>query len=194
MIKEYYSRLFWGLLITFFDIRFNEFNLLPDFVGYIIIFSALGGLTNYHDIFKKARPLAFVLIFLTIPDLYRGDPNLLAGAEGLLSYSMLEMGVNMISGIIELLLAYYIFEGTRILAVERELKELAQQCHSRWKAYLIIRFLLLLGQPFIWNVPQGIILGGWILLGIGGFIIQILFIALIRTGSEEFHEDFTELE
>lgn len=65
-----FNRIFWGLLFVVLDIRISSLDLvLPDFVGYILIVSGLSRLTPYHQWFRTARILAFILIFVSLTTL-----------------------------------------------------------------------------------------------------------------------------
>jgi hypothetical protein len=63
--------IFWGLLLVVLHIRVGGLELLPDFVGYLLIFKGLGNLSSAHPYFRKARPFALVMIFLSIPSMFR---------------------------------------------------------------------------------------------------------------------------
>jgi hypothetical protein len=62
--------IFWGLLFIVLDIRINTIDLiLPDFIGYILIFTGLTLLAPEHGSFRKARVFAVVMFFVSIPSL-----------------------------------------------------------------------------------------------------------------------------
>ncbi len=64
--------LFVGLLITLLDFRLNNFNLLPDVLGFAIVFVVSLQLTHYSQHFRRAAGFAIALIiafFLKFSDL-----------------------------------------------------------------------------------------------------------------------------
>lgn len=52
------SQIFIGYILVFFNIGINGFDLLPDFIGYALIFVGLGRLATESENFAKARPWA----------------------------------------------------------------------------------------------------------------------------------------
>jgi hypothetical protein len=70
MSREGFNNIFWGLLFVVLDIRINAIDLiLPDFMGYILIFKGLTLLAPEHRGFRKARVLAVIMFFVSIPSL-----------------------------------------------------------------------------------------------------------------------------
>ncbi len=58
-----------GSLIIFFDFRINGFNLIPDFVGYILITMGLSKALQLDEKFKRAQFFAIAMIVLSIPNI-----------------------------------------------------------------------------------------------------------------------------
>ena len=78
MRREGFMSIFWGLLFVILDIRIGSFDLiLPDFIGYILIFKGLTVLAPEHGGFRKARVFAAIMFFLSIPSLIEmgSDPK-----------------------------------------------------------------------------------------------------------------------
>ncbi len=70
MQKNASRRILWGLVFVLFDIRFNSIDLiLPDFIGYILIAQGLREFVTAQRAFRKARYLAILMIFLSLPNL-----------------------------------------------------------------------------------------------------------------------------
>jgi len=67
-----FERLFWAFLF-FFDFRLGINNvhvdIIPDFIGWILIASALGWILELHSEIKELRTLSHWLIFLSMFDL-----------------------------------------------------------------------------------------------------------------------------
>lgn len=69
-MKVGFNRIFWGLLFVVLDLRINSIDLfLPDFVGYILIFSGLGLLAPHDKWFRWTRVMAILMIFFSLSDL-----------------------------------------------------------------------------------------------------------------------------
>lgn len=69
MRREAFIKIFWGLLFVVLDIRISSIDILPDFIGYILIVKGLTLLAPEHRGFRKARVLAIIMIFVSIPSL-----------------------------------------------------------------------------------------------------------------------------
>src|SRR5687767_1975423 len=70
MRREAFISIFWGLLFVVLDIRIGSIDwILPDFIGYILIFKGLTSLAPEHRGFRTARVLAVVMVFLSLPSL-----------------------------------------------------------------------------------------------------------------------------
>lgn len=54
-------QIFIGYLFLFFNFEINGIDLLPGFIGYILIFAGLGKLKNESIFFQKARPWSIVM-------------------------------------------------------------------------------------------------------------------------------------
>jgi len=70
MRRNAFTSIFWGLLFVVLDIRIGSIDLiLPDFIGYILLFQGLTALAPDHRSFRTARVLAAVMIVGSLPSL-----------------------------------------------------------------------------------------------------------------------------
>lgn len=68
MRREGFNGIFWGLLFIVLDIRIDAFDfILPDFIGYLLIFNGLRPLAAEHRGFRRAGVLAAVMVFISLP-------------------------------------------------------------------------------------------------------------------------------
>ncbi len=58
-----------GYVLVFFHITINGFDLLPDFIGYALIFIGLGRLAAESENFTKARPWALGMSLWCVVDI-----------------------------------------------------------------------------------------------------------------------------
>jgi hypothetical protein len=76
MRREAFISIFWGLLFVVLDIRIGSIDLvLPDFIGYILIYKGLTSLAPEHRGFRAARVLAATMFFVSIPSLVEMSGN-----------------------------------------------------------------------------------------------------------------------
>jgi hypothetical protein len=66
MPRQSYSRFFWGLLLVILDLRLNRLDVLPDFVGHIIISLAASRIASLSPAFQRVVLPAATLAVLDI--------------------------------------------------------------------------------------------------------------------------------
>ncbi|KIL36721.1 hypothetical protein SD71_06930 [Cohnella kolymensis] len=66
-----FRELFWGFLFLF-DFRLNGIDILPDVIGYFVLYSGLVKLEVYSSHFTSSSRLMILLAFLALPDIYSG--------------------------------------------------------------------------------------------------------------------------
>jgi len=74
-----FIRIFWALLIIIIDLRIGgsyRIDVLPDFLGWIVIFSALGWMEDVHPSVRTIRMLTAAEIFVSLFELVeRAQPH-----------------------------------------------------------------------------------------------------------------------
>lgn len=70
MIAKRFNQIFWGLILVILDLNINNFDLLPDFVGYILVAVGAGGLKAISLRFATASTLSWVLMCLSLLGLF----------------------------------------------------------------------------------------------------------------------------
>ena len=79
MIKQI-GYIFWGLLLVILDFKLNQFDILPDFIGYILVAVGSGGLMAASSQFAIARNSCWALVALSLVGLVlRGDLGAILG-------------------------------------------------------------------------------------------------------------------
>ena len=186
MFAAAYRRMFLGLLLVFLDFRIQFIDILPDFLGYILVYQALGKLTAQHPYFSKGKPFALVLVFLSLVTIIEPpNSNLLENSlnEQQLGWILVGQG----NLILDLFLFFWLCQGICLLATERGLDVLREKATFRWKFYLIVTSILLVYTPFTLNLDPA-----WNMLMIVflvlQFIILLLLLGLIRTAQRELAE------
>jgi hypothetical protein len=61
-----FGQIFWGLLLVILDLQFNEFDVLPDFIGYLLVAVGCGGLVGLSGRFSTAKTLSWILVVLSL--------------------------------------------------------------------------------------------------------------------------------
>jgi hypothetical protein len=137
-----FGQLLWGFVFLF-DFRINGFDILPDAIGYLLIYMGLNWHKEPSSPFHKAQMLIIPLLFLSIFDMFPG--GLLNGAGG---WSTL---LRLAYRILDLMAVYQICLGIQRLAEARGDFALAQMARTRWNMYFIVGLLALFPVIFLWS-------------------------------------------
>ncbi|MDP5275580.1 hypothetical protein [Chengkuizengella axinellae] len=166
-----FNRIFWGILF-WFDFRINDFDILPDIVGYILIFSGLSLLLQQNSHFISAQKLSIPLIVLSIFDVITLN-------IGFLGYFIF-VGFT----ILNLLLVFHLCKGIEVWARFNAQYQLADLAMNRWKIYFIVSVvgaalvtgaLIILPLAFLLIIP----------LLIANIIAIILLLTLMKNAQKE---------
>lgn len=66
MIRKALSEAIWGYVFLYFNLNIGTVDLLPEFVGWILLLSAVRGLEKERRDLKLLRPFAHVMIVLSV--------------------------------------------------------------------------------------------------------------------------------
>jgi hypothetical protein len=61
-----FGQIFWGLLLVILDVRISRIDILPDFIGYILVAVGCAGLSGASRHFSVASVLSWVLAVLSL--------------------------------------------------------------------------------------------------------------------------------
>lgn len=180
MYESAYNKLFWGMMFIIFNIYLGAINILPNFIGYILIISALDTLVNQHEIYRKGKIPAAILIVITLKDIVNiENANLLNGE--FINPWLLAIGT--VERLLNLYLMYIICKGIYLLADERFIMELKHSAKDRFKAYLLISVISLFYTPFSLNLSRDINTS-MVLIAIINIIINLFLAGLFRKSKE----------
>jgi uncharacterized protein YhhL (DUF1145 family) len=174
MYESGYSRLFLGMMFIIFNINIGAINLLPNFIGFMLIFSGLGILAVQNKFYEKGRIPAVILIIMTLKDIINyGNVNLLDKAFEMKNLLLSALGV--VELLITIYLIYIICKGINLLSDERGLIELRDSARVRFNFYFVISVVLLFFTPFSINLSKSVNLFMALVAIIN--LIALLFIA-----------------
>lgn len=156
-----YEKIFWGLLISIFDINLGPINILPDFIGYFILGSGIYKL--YEEFvckeFKIANSLAnFLMVYsLFMSVLNYGFSSNLIGTD--LNSNpikqIIDMGLAIFVSSIILIMAFNIISGTISLYKEREQNTEANDLVKTQRNYTVMYIIGLMLEGIFLNISNG---------------------------------------
>jgi len=131
-----FRRIFWGLVFVVLDFRIDDFDLLPDFIGFAIIASGLGLLVPLSLRFHTARIMAMFLVVFSLATLIRFTGGTGSGTPfGGWFYFQL------IVDVIDITMIWQLCSGIIDLARERDLEDLALRANTRRALYVGLQLM-----------------------------------------------------
>ncbi|NDI36167.1 hypothetical protein [Chengkuizengella sediminis] len=166
-----FSRIFWGI-IFWFDFRINGFDILPDIIGYVLIFSGLKLLLHINTHFISAQKISIPLIVLSMFNIFEIN----FGIFGFLIFVSFT--------ILNLLLVFHLCKGIEVWAKYNGRYRLADEATHRWKIYFVLTVVaavLMMGSLVL--LPIALLLV--IPLLIANIIALILLLTLMKNAEKE---------
>ncbi len=171
-----FGSIFWGFLFMF-DFRIQGVDILPNFIGYLFMYSGLGNLSSYNSEFGNAKKYSIPLVVLSLFSLYQ-----VQNPVGQVMIDPLSLGlffVGIIVTVLDLLLVYHLCLGIINLAKDQPNDALQELAYHRWKHYLFFKvifaiwFSLGVVAPFLLAI-------GFIPMFIYSIAVLVLMMALMR--------------
>lgn len=172
MYAKGYSRLLLGMVFLTLDINIAYINILPDFIGYIFIYSGLDILTSQQKLFERGKIPAAILIILTLKDIWH-DPNNNILTGQLANFGLLSMLLSTAVIIIRIYLFYVICDAIYKLCEERGLDDLMNKTITPWKFYFGISVIYLFFLPCSLNLNIEIKIAAFLFIGFVQICISI---------------------
>lgn len=168
-----FTKLLWGFVFLF-DFRLNGFDVLPDPIGYLLIFLGMTALMDFFIVFKNIRWIAIVLLFTSIPDVFQQQGVAFNTSTGM-SYDIgFLLFISLISTILHLILLYTIFISICYMARKYGFNDLADLSRLTWILTLVGSILLYVALALLFlAIPL-------IILGFVNFILQLVVIVKAR--------------
>lgn len=179
------NKVFWGLLFVLIDFNINHFDILPDFIGYIIVVFGLSELVPFSHLFSKARFVAIVLAGCSIPAMFMVEINLLDGFQPSEDVFMILIAATILT-LIHLVFIYFFLKGLMELAVKSNLPGLAEKTQKQLTAYMVVSLAVAALSPFALNLTDQKAIFLIFTSAIASFVVQIMVLALIRRFRSKF--------
>lgn len=166
-----FGSIFWGFLFMF-DFRIQGVDILPNFIGYLFMYSGLGNLSSYSSEFGNAKKYSIPLAVLSVFSLYQVQNPVEQVTIDPLSIGLFAVGI--ITTVLDLLLVNHLCLGIIDLAKDQSNDALQELAHHRWKYYLYYKVIFI-----IW-IPLGVVAPFLLVIGfIPMFIISIAVLVLM---------------
>lgn len=174
LIRKSLRTLGWGLVFPLVDFHLGVIDILPDFIGYIMILVALNRLESSVGGYTVAKSLAAVLIIFSLPQIvFKARININELTSVSLGMHVVSQGMIVLHG----LLVYFIIRGLYKIAFPIASPELKHAIVSRIKAYMFLLAAQLIFYPFLLNFGEDLIIA-LLLTGVVMIIAEFLIVRI----------------
>ena len=175
------SKLFWGFFLIFinFNLTFNEvhaLNLLPPFVGYLLLLSGIKELAEESSLFEGARPF---ILGMTVYTAILWVGNLLGMGSGWLG-SLLEL----ISTVVALYVEWVIIQAIRDMEARRGAELNGAAMLTIWRRMLILQIIAQVSALLASISTIGLLAVIWMVLAVFAFVNVVLFLMAVWKGKK----------
>lgn len=174
------NKIFWGLLLVVLDFNIIYIDILPDFIGYFIIASALSDLQELSTHFYKAKVFGIILAVLSIPAIFKMEINLLDGFQ-VTPMTLILLLFSTILSLLHIAFVFYLLNGFAELAMNNGLPFLVSKSKNLLKSYVIISLAATAIGPFVLNVTESTAFFLVVISGLASIIVEVMLLVLIRS-------------
>lgn len=169
--------IFWGFLIIFLDFSITlngvGFDLLPDAVGYLLVFLGAGRMREESKAFSRMRPIALALTIVHFAALIVNPFGPLELTYGWMT-TLVAIAVNLLHVFLDLYLLWQVVRGVQDI-------ETYYDCplggYKMRIAYFIILGLQIAATALLYlSTPLYLMI---LLLSVAGFVVHIVFLVLL---------------
>ncbi|MBB6622478.1 hypothetical protein H7E67_03445 [Clostridium gasigenes] len=148
-----YKTIYWGLLLIAFNFYLGNINVLPDFLGFIMISKGLrelGEVSYEEEYFRKAKVISNLMIVITliqyIIGMYIGGRSITFTRIGVAFFT-----IGNFVNVITLVVIYYILKGIYAEVENRNLTVFMGKINNVWNFKLVVSLITFLACAFIIN-------------------------------------------
>ncbi|MHB1418395.1 MAG: hypothetical protein ACYCX4_02230 [Bacillota bacterium] len=178
-----FNKIYLGLLLVLLDFRIQGVDILPDFIGYIIVFNGLGQMLDWNPHYEQARRYVPFLVILSFLDIYQVQHPV-----GLFNFSpgtVLIVFLGVIAAALDLFVIFHVCTGIKEMAVAAGDMDLNLKAETRWSYYLYSKIAIAVSMLFLLIGPFLAIVIGIPLLVIS-IIVAILMLMLMKQADRTF--------
>ncbi|WP_174731562.1 hypothetical protein [Mesobacillus harenae] len=179
MMRNSFSKLFWGFILVLIEIHLIVVDILPDPLGYLLIFWGVQSAATEDPAGKKAKTLALILMFVSLPTIFiqqnqtANEFGQLAPIDGWAFYMHA-------IGLLKLVLVFFVFKMMISIVKERGESDLVSRTSTTLLVYMIVMLCNSFLQTFTMNMGSNMLLGLIFIIVSSSMIMEIVFLVLLR--------------
>ncbi|MEM7559074.1 MAG: hypothetical protein AAF394_08120 [Planctomycetota bacterium] len=160
-----FLKLFWGLVLVYCDFKINQLDLLPDFVGYLVVALGCSDLNRYIPKFSGPYLASLALVVLSIIDMLVST----------------EPAFALVCAVVNCVMIWSLFGGLADLAGQYSRRDLIEKANFRRTFYVIFSALAWFATMSATRVQEPF---GFLII-IGSLAACVLVLHLIYTFNRE---------
>lgn len=113
-----YNKIFWGFIFVTCHINLGSIQILPDFIGYLIIYAGMKSLAEEHKVksLEQSTKYCSILAFMSFLIL----AITFAGSESIINNMFFNIIWMNVFGVVEIIMIYKLLEGTNEILKNNE--------------------------------------------------------------------------
>jgi hypothetical protein len=177
-MQQAFTKLFWGFLFILIEVHFLVIDILPDPVGYYLIYRGLAHLEDMIGEKNYSKHIAVSLVFISIPTIFVDQTKAIQTgfAMQLTGWSIYET----LLSLAQLILTFYVFKILIKVAQYIGDRGLQATTDKIFRVYMIIMVTITFVEPFFMNMYGDVHDGNIIIAAITSLILDITFLVLLR--------------
>ncbi|THE10743.1 hypothetical protein E1I69_17515 [Bacillus timonensis] len=169
-----FKRVFWGYLFILLEIHLFVVDILPEPIGYYLIFSGIAAIPVENRIGNKLKKLLIGLIIISIPTVFIQQN----APESNVGISLLDYYTSLLE-ILKLVLVFFVFQLVMEVVKATDDEFLARRSVQTFKIYMTVMLLITLSHTFAMNLSSNVMAGYLFFTIPVGLIMEIMFLVLL---------------
>ncbi|MFS0821893.1 hypothetical protein [Bacillus sp. 1P02SD] len=173
-----FKRVFWGYLFILLEIHLFFVDILPEPIGYYLIFSGIAAVPAENLIGNKLKKLLIGLIIISIPTVFIQQNATGTEFGSFLGISLLGYYTSLLE-ILKLVLVFFLFQLIMEVVTATNDEFLARRSAQTFKIYMTVMLLITLSHTFAMNLSSNVMAGYLFFTIPVGLIMEIMFLVLL---------------
>lgn len=173
-----FKRMFWGFIFILLEIHLFVVDILPEPVGYYLIFSGITGVPPENRVGNKLKKLLIGLMVISIPTVFiqqNVNRNEFESFVGIPLWDVYSFFLE----VLKLVLVFFVFRLIMEFVATIGDKFLVRRCSQTFKIYMTVMLTITLSHTFVMNLSSNVVLGYLFFTIPLGLIMEIMFLVLL---------------
>ncbi|KGX89944.1 hypothetical protein [Pontibacillus marinus] len=176
-MRSAFSKIFWGYLMTLLEIHIQFIDILPDPIGYLLIFLGIQSIVEKYPIGNKAQVMAAILGVISIPTVFINESGSMNPMEAPFTMWWFYSQIMMIANLV---LIFFIFQLMLKIVQDYQDEELETYTWKFFKVYMWSNLALLIFDSFFINLSSEVFVALTVAAVVFYIILDIMFLVLLR--------------